>query len=866
MSKITYGGQSIVLEDPGHRYQNWLDRNLSLDDLRIFPSPRAYSTSRLAGGVGCQVPGDQGMGTPTWPDPPRPKLNTLWWPVTGATRWAVGLFLIDAASAAKIDLYSAQNLVLDDGTTTKTISLFALPARPANIGGTGEARGHILTLVDARYFWQWSTVGSLSLPSGTTTSWSTLFSTISASLSGGAGITLDPVDSAFGNPDPYSFSRPNENAAVMLDAAAGSLGRRVVFEPEGGIRVPTWSNAKTTEDLRTNRNVIAGGDLDRGASFPAEVEVVFPIYEFSAPRGSAVWKKSEQASAHLSGDVLSSATAGDTKTFHTTFQCDYSLASSEPDNVAQLNSLASALAAAYYESVERQYDASSVGIASGIACAYDDYIWYHFGHLYPQEDSQKVRGGSDYATYTRIASLPVTCDTENVHHQVASADLINGCPQLGRIDAAGGISSGSRGDVEIQRLVGGFIVNTGILVKVWNGTDSDLSLNASVWVELHHQSGRWYILNSAGGAAPIRFRVFDDRSMKDLNANVVGVELDETGTPIGADIGLVDSVGQWGPVDNLAEGWAVRKTDNPTVVISSTTYDAYEIVFLEGRARFVGFKLTEAMGATTAGQAAADTTSASINKHWGAPTNIQSPPSAITVVDRYNLAPSLQNTDIGLSVYDEQQDEYVLVAPSDKGAKPNILKCRVNESPSGVVPADATFAVDNISVITGASPGASIAAVQNTFSQTFGDNELIIIIQDDSSGAWEVIEQIGVGAGKVKVDAADTLDYLENQFLHTTGGAYDAKTDVRVSAINNGSVLDTYAAMNSVSGHWDGAMQVLVNDYGTLKWVTVTQRTAVVDYQLDGVKFQVRYQDVYALGTVGDWVTKHLGRRCPGSP
>jgi hypothetical protein len=98
---ISFAGVDLLLEDPGGVFQSWLDRNLSLQDMRLFGSePVAYREGRDGSR---HHENREGVGLPllNWSAPPRPKLNTLWMP-TGASRWGVGLFLASDAQLTEI--------------------------------------------------------------------------------------------------------------------------------------------------------------------------------------------------------------------------------------------------------------------------------------------------------------------------------------------------------------------------------------------------------------------------------------------------------------------------------------------------------------------------------------------------------------------------------------------------------------------------------------------------------------------------------------------------------------------------------------------------------------------------------------------
>lgn len=88
---ITLAGNNLLLPDQNGQLAKWLDLYLSVNDSNLWPlslardSTRNESQGRHATLVG--------IPRVNWPDPPAPRINVLYWPITGADRWARGIFL-----------------------------------------------------------------------------------------------------------------------------------------------------------------------------------------------------------------------------------------------------------------------------------------------------------------------------------------------------------------------------------------------------------------------------------------------------------------------------------------------------------------------------------------------------------------------------------------------------------------------------------------------------------------------------------------------------------------------------------------------------------------------------------------------------
>lgn len=203
---ITYAGQPLLLEDPGRHLSTWIERAISLKDLRLFGEhplalqdgrwlPRSSSLAKV------------GLPTANWSAPPRMKLNTLWLP-TGATRWSIGLFLADKQTVAgiteRVDSSGRADLTLGRGASPETHPMHLLPPHPLTaLGGpAGDALGDptyerlfLLPLVDERYFWQWRDAGELEVDP--CMSWADLIDYLASQL--GTTVECEAIDEPYGH-------------------------------------------------------------------------------------------------------------------------------------------------------------------------------------------------------------------------------------------------------------------------------------------------------------------------------------------------------------------------------------------------------------------------------------------------------------------------------------------------------------------------------------------------------------------------------------------------------------------------------------------------------------------------------------------
>jgi hypothetical protein len=240
---------------------DWISSNLPVEETLSFEW-RTFPGARLTG--------------LTWPGSQLPrtvKLSTLYWP-RGASRFSVGWFLVSSSQLKKIRLKTTnqgspvpQPLVLTQydpsGVLIATVSvnLYMLPPRCLDLVAPGANGLHLITLVDARYWWRQQNTGNLVVTPGTTT-WADLYAALSAQF--GIGIEIDPINANYLYPD-ASLSAQYESCELLLDAVAYNCGQRIVANLDGTFSANniTTAQAAVTAQLRafsqqTPRYVKAG--------------------------------------------------------------------------------------------------------------------------------------------------------------------------------------------------------------------------------------------------------------------------------------------------------------------------------------------------------------------------------------------------------------------------------------------------------------------------------------------------------------------------------------------------------------------------------------------------------------------------------
>ena len=305
---IRCAGEYTLLPDAEGELQTFLNRYLSEQGMSFFFDMPERDDVRIvtptkSGADGIVIP----IPRPNWKFPTTPKLNTLYWP-TGASRWAYCLLLADddakdAIANAGDSSNEAEPVVLEfftgdieeaassgysnvDENVGVAVEMHVLYPHPISVTtGENETNLWIIPLVDERYHWQWKNVGAIGdeeIPD-----WETLITTI-ADFLGGAANTLEVPSDFDWMPDVEGKSSLNyANAAVLLDAAAQSVGLRVVRQFSGDLEIlspdsaiTNWDNSYTaaTDDTLKQWSRLAGGEFQdplSAATLPETIEVLF---------------------------------------------------------------------------------------------------------------------------------------------------------------------------------------------------------------------------------------------------------------------------------------------------------------------------------------------------------------------------------------------------------------------------------------------------------------------------------------------------------------------------------------------------------------------------------------------------------------
>lgn len=222
--------------------------------------------------------------------PPLPPVipNVLSWPAD-ASRFATYYALVTDEDMATlrplcftVDGPVAQTLLLTgDDVEEISTELFALAPRPlAQISGLNGL--WLLPLVDDRYFW-WMKSANIEPAIYPRTTWADYFSLLATAL--GVSISVTTVPSAYSYPSLQRFTAYQQPLPLLLDAAARTVGMRVVRDLDGAVTVQDYAAARAIEDIevdlalgdtryRKSGGAFHVGELKRGV--PDTVTVVFP--------------------------------------------------------------------------------------------------------------------------------------------------------------------------------------------------------------------------------------------------------------------------------------------------------------------------------------------------------------------------------------------------------------------------------------------------------------------------------------------------------------------------------------------------------------------------------------------------------------
>jgi hypothetical protein len=459
--KAEFASCPLLLEDPLGEVQAWLDRYLSIDDLSLFGWPYgSYANRRTAARRSAR--NSRSLPVMNWPAPPPPRINTLYWP-TGATRWAVGLFLVDGQSLRTIQEYVAETgaatlRIGSDDTWVIDARMHLLPPKRISYARQKSEELWLLPLVDERFFWREESIDrSVRInndPAEQLTTWEDLFETIGFSL--GLSIETGVIPDEYAYPDKTELERLCDDPAALLDAAAASVGCRIVRRLDGVVELQDYGSAQDIHEANLEGDdsgqgsdvpeseesegdddvpcdLIAGGegaeDLRRLA-VPRYVQVVFPVYTGGClhrrGRVNAVVVDAEQVEIFEYRDGC--------RTFFDTAYADVPTGddeepgadaeASEAENQEDLDALARQVAEDYLHWNVLHFDATMPGILDWRPSGYYDYLLFYVGHRHRREEARGFRAAdeaqsllSPYACMTRVTTLPCDVYPQSLLHQ-----------------------------------------------------------------------------------------------------------------------------------------------------------------------------------------------------------------------------------------------------------------------------------------------------------------------------------------------------------------------------------------------------------------------------------------------------------------
>jgi hypothetical protein len=417
---LKYADQTLLMEDPGGVMQAFVTTYIDSYNSRIDTQSIVRTSLRNAGRY--RWPNHTALPRPNYVPPPLPQVNTLYWP-TGAARWAAGYFYCSEAIKDKIVTsvsestnISAKTLEIFDGNVTLKTDMFLLPPRPVTAVPDASASGgperlFLLPLVDERWYWQQKEV-PVTFYDGATSTWATLVTAIGTAL--GVTITIDTVSTDYALPDNIELDRGLENAAILLDAIAHSVGARVVRWPDGTVKVisPADSTTQLAKNIKDNFesaevwkrksaqwSQIAGGDLSteaQGTLHPTSVSTSFTKRNVDTAGDTVLLDaqhESEYTLAEFDATIKSVAS-----TKHVIFTS--ALANFEggsPANSTEVDALADAIGKAHYDWLAKKFDYVYNGVKVWDSSGYDDYVEWHVG---------AQRSDGSYAMKTRAQSQP----------------------------------------------------------------------------------------------------------------------------------------------------------------------------------------------------------------------------------------------------------------------------------------------------------------------------------------------------------------------------------------------------------------------------------------------------------------------------
>ena len=420
---INFAGYDLEIEDlPGalrRQLNDYLDENFA----SIFCLPNtAINEGRYVSQLNPPIPSSPSTPTSGWPPnntltvrrvgipvgnypaPPKPKINSLYWP-TGATRWAHGLFLVRASlvpyliaacaggnpATLNIDAPIANNSSYATGVSA---AMYMLPPRPTTtIIGSSETLW-LVPLVDARFFWQWQYVQQY-----TPASWGAAL----AAIQGRSGADTPNIGTAvsgnYGVPSALEFMREYENCAMLVDAIALTLQRRLVGIPTltGNQFTPYVTQDPNSAATVAAANLAAGYAISAGGDFSSQAvalgdipsNVVITFTDTSLDRVGG-WS---------TAPTTPTVTAGGEKVFHCSMVRQSGISGAGQLIRGFEANLATQVAADYSTWFSLGYDVTYSGIVPWVPNGFDDYVRWEVGVV---RDGRRKRD----VAFTRACSMP----------------------------------------------------------------------------------------------------------------------------------------------------------------------------------------------------------------------------------------------------------------------------------------------------------------------------------------------------------------------------------------------------------------------------------------------------------------------------
>jgi hypothetical protein len=497
----TLNGVNLLLEDPDGRVQAWMDKYLPLDSMVFEPQSQSVNSPLNQSQSIQKRP--LGIARVNYPPPPRPRINTLYWP-TGAARWAVGWLLTTADDLNTIapgdsEFFSASPssmpLVLtDDAGDSVTADVFLLSPRPISSvdenvqSADGTHQLYLLPVVDQRYYWQGADAGTLSvIPNvpGPATTWANVYAALGTAL--GVTIAVDSIEAAYLNPDPEELTRPHQNAAVLLDAVAHSVGQRIVVGLDGEVAAVNLSDAyDTLLDNVEDVELIAGAT---GGEFSGAytVRVVVRKYTNYRPYGGGDVTNYDNPTSDIP------AVTGCYRTIFSTAYADFTAGAGSPGNNTNLMDLADQITTDYeYQLFVGQYDGTYSGLIDWVPAATDDHTLWNFGGRVGQGE------GSEVMCWTRVQSMPPNVGIDVMLHQDPACQIL-GPIQVGKVFGSA-ITSGGSGACHVWWSTGsGAETDSTLRVTGYDWTKSAPPVGRLVDLLWDEHNNRWYIGGGSGG-------------------------------------------------------------------------------------------------------------------------------------------------------------------------------------------------------------------------------------------------------------------------------------------------------------------------------------------------------------------------------